>query len=165
MKKVTVSIIALLLSVSCFAQEKLAFPFQGGRDVMSRFFKDSLVVSQDLIHKKAAGMVIFKFTADDKGNITKTILYYADDAVLVSPVIEAIKKSNHKWVIPNRQKYHDFVMPFYIRYNLPEGAEPDVLKAAYDTYRNKRPIFPNTQIPLDAATLLPAITVSYDVGP
>ncbi|MDB5087548.1 MAG: hypothetical protein JWR09_1542, partial [Mucilaginibacter sp.] len=94
MKRITLSIIALLISVSCFAQEEIAFPFQGGKDAMIKFFKDSLVVSQDIIQKKAVGVVMFKFTADVKGNIKKTIIYYADDALLAIPVIEAIKKSN-----------------------------------------------------------------------
>jgi hypothetical protein len=165
MKKVTLSIIALLISVGCFAQEELAFPFQGGKDAMTKFFKDSVVVSQDIIRKKTVGVVMFKFTADLKGNVKKTIIYYADDAILVVPIIEAIKKSNHKWIIPNHEKVHDFIIPFYIRYNLPENPDADLQKAAYDNYRNKRPIFPNNQIPLDMATLLPAITINYDVAP
>jgi hypothetical protein len=165
MKKITLSVIALLISAGCFAQKGLAFPFQGGKEAMIRFFKDSLVISQDIIQKKTAGMVMFKFTADDQGNIKKTIIYYADDAILAIPVIEAIKKSNHKWTIPNHEKVHDYVVPFYIRYNLPEDPDARLQKAAFDNYRNKRPILPNNQIPLDMATLLPAVTISYDVAP
>ncbi|WP_094568867.1 hypothetical protein [Mucilaginibacter xinganensis] len=164
MKKFTLAIIALFISVGCFAQD-IPFPFQGGKDAMTGFFKDSLVVSQDIIQKKATGAVIFKFSADAKGNIQKTIVYYADDAVLVTPVIEALKKSNHKWVIPNHEKLHDFIIPFYIRYNLPETPDAALKKAAFDNYRNKRPILPGNQIPLDLATLLPAITINYDVAP
>ena len=164
MKKISLSIIALLISFGCFAQEELAFPFQGGKEAMNRFFKDSLIVTQDIIHKKAVGVVLFKFTADIKGNIKKTIIYYADDAILAVPIIEAIKKSNHKWIIPNHEKAHDFIVPFYIRYNLPENPNADLQNAAYDNYRNRRPILPNDQIPLDMATLLPAITINYDVN-
>lgn len=165
MKKISLSIIALLISVGCFAQKELAFPFKGGKDAMIRFFKDSLVVSQDIIQKKTAGVVMFKFTVDETGTIKKTIVYYADDAILAVPVIEAIKKSNNKWVIPTHEKLHDYVVPFYIRYNLPESPDAGLQNAAFDNYRNKRPILPNNQIPLDMATLLPAITISYDVAP
>jgi len=38
----------MLLSGYCMAQESLAFPFQGGKNVMISFFKDSLTVSPKL---------------------------------------------------------------------------------------------------------------------
>jgi len=165
MKKISLSIIALLIAVGCFAQKELAFPFKGGKEAMTRFFKDSLVISRDIIQKRAAGVVMFKFTVDETGTVKKTIVYYADDAILAVPVIEAIKKSNNKWVIPSHEKIHDYVIPFYIRYNLPETPDADLQNAAFNNYRNKRPILPNNQIPLDMTTLLPAITLSYDVAP
>lgn len=163
MKKIALSIVALLISISCFAQQQLAFPFKGGKDKMTRFFKDSLAVSKGIINRKITGVVMFKFTADDKGDVSKTIIYYADDAVLAIPVIEAIKKTSGQWVIPAGEKTHDFLMPVYIRYNLPENDEPDLQKAALTNYRNKHPIFTNNQLPLDMATLLPAVTISYNV--
>src|SRR3954463_8737020 len=119
MKKITLSIIALLLCSYCMAQQQLAFPFQGGKDVMTRFFKDSLTVSKDIIRKRATGMAIFKFTADDKGNLSKIVVYYADDLLLTQPIIEALKKSNRKWIIPAREKFHDFIIPFSIRLTAP----------------------------------------------
>lgn len=130
---------------------------------MTHFFKDSLVVSPVIIQRKTTGVVILKFTADGQGNIAKTIIYYADDAILVSPVIEAVKKSNHKWIIPSREKSHDFIISVNIRYNLPETDDAAMQKAAMDNYRNKRPILSNNQVPLDMATLLPAITINYDI--
>lgn len=139
------------------------FPFQGGKDAMTHFFRDSLVVSPVIIQRKTTGVVILKFTADGQGNIAKTIIYYADDAILVSPVIEAVKKSNHKWIIPSREKSHDFIISVNIRYNLPETDDAGMQKAAMDNYRNKRPISSNNQVPLDTATLLPAITINYDI--
>ena len=54
-------------------------------------------------------------------------------------------------------------MPFYIRYNLPEVDDADLAKAALTNYRNKKPIYSNNQIPLDMVTLLPAVTINYDV--
>ncbi|HVW96092.1 MAG TPA: hypothetical protein VHA56_09000 [Mucilaginibacter sp.] len=165
MKKISISVIALLCSVCCFAQQQLAFPFSGGKEKMEKFFKDSIAVSQDIIKKKVTGTVIFKFTADEKGNISKTIVYYADDVLLVEPVIAAIRQSNGQWVIPEHEKTHDFVMPFYIRYNIPDNDDDDLAKAALANYRSKRPVYANNQVPLDMVTLLPAITISYDVTP
>lgn len=163
MKKITISIIALLITVSCFAQEKMMFPFQGGKEAMTDFFRDSVVVTQTIIHKRATGVVILKFSSDLQGNIGQAIVYYADDAILVAPVIEAIKKSNHKWIIPNREKSHDFIISVSIRYNLPDTDDSAIVKAAMENYRNKRPIFSNNQVPLGVATLLPAVTINYDI--
>src|SRR6187402_777071 len=101
MKKIFLFAITLLLCSYCMAQQQLSFPFQGGKDVMTRFFKDSLTVSKDIIKKRATGTAIFKFTADDKGAISKIVIYYTDDLLLTQPIIEALKKSNHKWIIPD----------------------------------------------------------------
>jgi len=155
---------AVLLSVYCMAQEQLAFPFQGGKDVMTSFFKDSLSVSPDIIQKRATGVVIFKFTADDKGGITKLIVYYADDALLIPPIIEALKKSNHKWIIPDHEKSHDFILPFSLSFNQPAAPVKGLSKAVYDFYRVRKPIVTSNQVPLDMATLLPTVQVNYDIG-
>src|ERR1700761_3029634 len=111
--------IALLFSLHSAAQQQLSFPFQGGSDIMTRFFKDSLNVSPEIVKARAAGMVVFKFTADDKGVIKNLVIYYADDAILVPPVIEALKRSSTKWIIPDKEKVHDFILPFSIRFNTP----------------------------------------------
>ncbi|MCR8557667.1 hypothetical protein KXD93_08435 [Mucilaginibacter sp. BJC16-A38] len=163
MKRIAISIIALLITVSCFAQERTIFPFQGGKEAMTGFFRDSVVVGQNIIHKRATGVVILKFSADLQGNVSQTIIYYADDAILVTPIIEAIKKSNHKWIIPNREKSHDYIISVNIRYNLPDTDDSAIVKAAMENYRNKRPIFSNNQVPLGLATLLPAVTINYDI--
>lgn len=146
------------------AQAQLAFPFQGGKDIMTRFFKDSLVVSPQLKQKKATGMVIFKFTADEKGGISKIIIYYADDAVLVPPIIEALKKSNHKWIIPDHEKFNDFILPISYNFNPPALNTRAVQKAVYDFNQAKKPIFSTDQVPLDLATLLPTVMVTYDIS-
>jgi hypothetical protein len=122
------------------AQEDLAFPFQGGNPVMTRFFKDSLVVSPDIIAKKAAGVAVIKFTADINGNIQKLVIYYADDYLLTIPAIEALKKSTKKWIIPNKEKFHDFIIPFSINFNNPATNVAEVQKAAYEFYKKRRPI-------------------------
>lgn len=163
MKKILLSITAILLSVYCMAQEQLAFPFQGGKDVMTSFFKDSLTVSPDIIQKKATGVVIFKFTADVQGGITKIVVYYADDALLIPPIIEALKKSNHKWIIPDHEKFHDFILPFSISFNQPIAPVKGLSKAVYDYYLRRKPIVTTNQVPLDMATLLPTVTVNYDI--
>lgn len=145
------------------AQQRLAFPFQGGNAVMTRFFKDSLIVSQDIIKKKATGTAVFKFTADESGNIKKIIVYYADDAILVQPIIEALKRSNRKWVIPDREKLHDFILPFSINFNAPATDVDKVQKDFYTFYNNRKPIIAFDQVPLDMATLLPTVVVNYNL--
>jgi hypothetical protein len=164
MKKILLFITLILSSVLVKAQTQLAFPFQGGSPIMNRFFKDSLVVSPEIIKKKATGTAVFKFTADDKGTIKKIIVYYADDAILVLPIIEALKKSNHKWIIPDHEKLHDFILPFSINFNAPANASNATIKAAFDYYSKRRPIISYNQVPLETATLLPSVTVSYDLS-
>lgn len=157
-------ILALILtSFYAHAQEDLAFPFQGGAPVMNKFFRDSVTVGSDIITKKAAGVAVIKFTADVNGNIQKLVIYYADDYLLTLPAIAALKKSTKKWIIPNKEKFHDFIIPFSFNFNDPATGLPEIQKAAYDFYKNRRPIIANDQIPLNAATLLPTVVVKYDI--
>ena len=121
------------------------------------------MVSPEIIKRRATGLVIFKFTADDKGTITKIIIYYADDAVLLPPIIEALKKSNHKWIIPDHEATNDFIMPFSFSFNPPASDKGDVQKAVYDFSQHRKPIFSTDQIPLNLATLMPTVMVSYDI--
>ena len=164
MKKTLLFIAAIALSVHCMAQQELSFPFQGGKEAMTQFFKDSLVVSPDIIQKKAIGTAVFKFTADAKGAISKIVVYYADDFLLTSPIIDALKKSNFKWIIPNHEKTHDFIIPFTFGFNAPPADNADLQKTVYDNYFNRKPIFSTDQVPLDETTLLPVVLVNYDIG-
>jgi hypothetical protein len=164
MKKILLFITLILSTVLVKAQTQLAFPFQGGSPIMARFFKDSLIVSPEIIKRRATGTAVFKFTADEKGVIKKIIIYYADDAILAPPIIDALRKSNHKWIIPDHEKLHDFVLPFSISYNAPANANNATIKAAFDYYSKRKPIMSYNQIPIETATLLPAVTVSYDLG-
>lgn len=163
MKKVFLSAIALFLSIYSMAQQQLAFPFQGGSQAMTQFFKDSIAVSPEIIRSKANGTVIFKFTADEKGTIKKLVIYYADDAILAPPLIEALKKSNHKWVVPDNEKFHDFILSFAISFAQPAEGTPSPQKGLYNFYLKRKPILSVNQIPLDNVTLLPAVTVSYKI--
>ena len=163
MKKTLLFIAAVLLYINCHAQEQLAFPFQGGKSVMTSFFKDSVAVSPEIIQKRASGLVILKFTADEKGAISKIIIYYADDAVLIMPIIDALKKSNRKWIIPNHEKFNDFILPVSYSFNSPPVVDEEVQKAVYDFNRNRKPILATDQVPLNLATLLPAVMVTYDI--
>jgi hypothetical protein len=163
MKKVFIFIAVLFLAGRSMAQEELAFPFQGGKDIMTRFFKDSLIVSPEIIRQRATGVVVFKFTADEMGRISKIIIYYADDQLLVGPVIDALKKSNRKWIIPNHEKLHDFIVPFTFNFNPPPKGNAELEKAVYNSYRNRRPISATNQVPIDMATLLPTVIVNYDI--
>jgi hypothetical protein len=161
MKKLLLLITISLTCLYANAQEQLAFPFQGGKEVMSRFFKDSLLVTQQIIAQKATGTAVFKFTADEKGEIKKIIIYYADDIQLTPPIIEALKKSNRKWIIPDREKLHDFIIPFNITFTPPATAGAALQKAVYNFSTHRRPVVSFDQVPLDMATLLPAVTINY----
>ena len=161
MKKILLSIVALFISFYCMAQQELAFPFQGGSTVMTQFFKDSVTVSPEIIRAKANGTVIFKFTADTKGTIQKLVIYYADDAILAPPLIAALKKSNHKWIVPDKEKSHDFILSFSVSFTAP--ANGSAQKGLYNFYVKHKPILSTNQVPLDNVTLLPTVVVSYKV--
>ncbi len=161
MKTLILAAAIITASLCCKAQTQLTFPFQGGKDVMNQFFKDSTVVSAEIIQKRATGTVLFKFTADELGEIKKFVIYFADDALLISPVIDAIKKSNHKWIIPNHRKTYDFIIPFIISFNA-ATADPKIARPKlYNFYKNKQPILSSDQVPLTEATLLPAVQITY----
>jgi len=163
MKKILLLVTAITFSLHCLAQEQLSFPFQGGKDIMTGFFRDSLTVSPEIVHKHATGSVIFKFTADVQGRISKIIVYYADDAALVAPVIDALKRSDHKWIIPDHEKFHDFIIPFSFSFNVPAAEGQRLQAAIYDYVRNRKPVITENQVPLDRATLLPTVMVKYDI--
>ena len=163
MKKIILSVVALFFSGYCMAQQQLAFPFQGGITAMTQFFKDSIAVSPDIIKSKATGTVVFKFTADQKGTIQKLIIYYADDAILAPPLIEALRKSTHHWVVPYNEKYHDFIISFAISFNPPTQGTPSPQKSVYNFYLKHKPILSTNQVPLDNVTLLPAVLVKYSI--
>ena len=152
-----------MLSTWCMAQEQLAFPFQGGSTVMTQFFKDSVTVSRQIIRAKANGVVVFKFTADEKGTITKLVIFYADDAILAPPLIEALKKSSHKWIIPNNEKSHDFILSFSIGFTPSATDVASAKEGLYNFYQKHKPILSANQVPLDNVTLLPTVVVNYKI--
>jgi hypothetical protein len=161
MKK-TLFILTLFISVNSFAQDKIAFPFQGGNKAMTQFFRDSLKISKEIIKTKATGSVIFKFSADEKGNIKNLVIYYADDVILAPPAIEALRKSNHKWIIPDNEKMHDFVLPFLIKFKASDEDDTDTQVAMHTFYSKRKPIVARDQIPLNLTTLLPTVVVNYE---
>ena len=154
---------ALTVSGMAMAQKTLAYPFQGGQGVMTQFFKDNFVASADIRQQNAAGVVILKFTADTKGNIKKIIVYYADDFALAQPVADMLKKSDHKWIIPDGQDVRDFILTVNISYNQPAGGAAEAQARFAKFYTKRSPIVTNNQIPLDTATLLPVVVLKYDV--
>src|SRR4051812_36493149 len=163
MKKILLSITILLLSFYCIAQKKTAFPFRGGKANMIRFFNDSLTVSPEIIQKKATGLVVFKFTSDDEGNLSRIVICYADDAVLVPPVIDVLKKSAHKWVLPDHETSNDFIITFSYGFNPPVSNTPGLQKAVYNYISHRKPILSTNQMLLDTALLLPTVLVKYDI--
>jgi hypothetical protein len=163
MKKILLAITIMLFSFYCTAQKKSAFPFRGGKENMIRFFNDSLAVSQEIIQANATGIVIFKFTSDDEGNLTKIVICYADDAVLVPPIINALKKSAHKWILPDHETTNDFIITFSYSFNPPASNTEAMQKAVYKYISRRKPILFNNQLLLDTATYLPTIMVKYDI--
>lgn len=154
---------ALLLTAAYSrAQQTMAFPFQGGKDVMMDFFKKNVVIPEELKKTKATGTAVLKFTADPKGAIKKIVVYYADDYTIAVPFIDALKKSDHKWIIPDDEKLHDFVISFTVNLIMPDGkASAATQKQVYDSYRQRKPIWASNPVPLDMTTLLPAIITTY----
>ncbi len=164
MRKLLIIAAVLFTALGAAAQPQLAFPFQGGKQVMMDYFKNNIVIGPDFAQKAASGTVIFKFTADQKGTIKKIIIYYADDVLLAQPLIDAIKKSDHKWIIPDNEKLHDFIIPFTVAFNTPAANVAHTQKSLYNFYTGRKPIMSYDQVPLDMATLLPAVTVRYDLA-
>ena len=164
MKKTILFFVAVMCAATCFAQQELAFPFQGGKEVMNSFFKENVDVSADIVKRKPSGTAVFKFTSDTAGTIKKIIVYYADDISLVTPIIDALKKSDGKWIIPFRTKTHDFIIPFNVNFKAPATANAALQKAVYDFHKSRRPLLSNDQIPLDMATLLPTVSVIYEIN-
>jgi len=154
---------ALLLTAAYSrAQQTMAFPFQGGKDVMMDFFKKNVVIPEELKKTKATGTAVLKFTADPKGAIKKIVVYYADDYTIAVPFIDALKKSDRKWIIPDDEKLHDFVISFTVNLIMPDGkASAATQKQVYDSYRQRKPIWASNPVPLDMTTLLPAIITTY----
>lgn len=156
----------MLLATLCFsyamAQQELDFPFQGGSQVMTDYFAQNIKITDLIKQRAASGTVIMKFTSDPKGSIIKMVVYYADDASLIEPVINALKGTNGKWIIPDKQNFYDFVIPFSITIDAP-GAKS--AKAILQYLNTKSPIVSTDQIPLNLVTLLPAISVKYTYEP
>jgi len=163
MKKTLLFITLLSISLCGMAQKKSSFPFKGGVEHMMAFFKDSLIVSQEIIQRKATGTVTFKFSADALGRVSKIVLYYADDVVLVQPAAEALKRSGGKWDIPVGMPSNDYLITFSFSFIPPAAGGVDLVNAVYDYNVNHKPItFPN-QFQMENGILLPTITVNYDI--
>lgn len=164
MKKLFIVALMLTIAYTATAQQQLAFPFQGGKQIMMQFFKENITIPPALSKQKANGLAIFKFTADPQGNIRKIIVYYADDVALTPPLIEALRKSAQKWIIPDKEKQHDFILPISIKFNQPAMETVALDKSVYAYYNKRHPLMAFDQIPIDMATLLPAVVISYDIA-
>lgn len=173
MKRTIILIALISFCSSAFAQKKdgavkeqprkeLPAPFKGGIDTMFRFFKDNFTVSPQIIKAKASGLAIFKLTADNKGMITSIVVYYADDYLLTQPAIDALRRTNGKWVIPGEVRSYDFIVQFSINYKPLTAIRPAALKSILDYYQHHTPINATDQVPLNYATLLPTIIVNYE---
>lgn len=158
MKKILMMLLVTLSFSYARAQQELDFPFQGGSQVMNDYFAQHLNITDLIKQRAASGTVIMKFTSDPKGSIIKMVVYYADDASLIEPVITALKGTDGKWIIPDKQKSYDFVIPFSITMDTPDARAS---KAILQFLNTRSPIVSTDQIPLNLVTLLPAISVKY----
>ncbi|MFD1258038.1 hypothetical protein ACFQ3S_14620 [Mucilaginibacter terrae] len=164
MKRIIFLALMLFSAVYSKAQQKgMAFPFQGGKDVMMDYFKNNVTIPDEVKKRKATGTAVLKFTADTKGAIQKIVVYYADDYLITLPFIDALKKSDRKWIIPDDEKLHDFIISFTVNLIIPAGkASAAVQKQVYDSYTKRQPVFATNPVPLGVATLLPAIITTYE---
>jgi len=157
MKKLLIVLAFIAAAIQASAQDA-EFPFQGGKDVMIKFFGDNLRATPMIIKNAATGMVIMKFTADQKGNVIKTIVYYADDPQLIEPVVAVLKQTSGKWIVPSGQKSYDFIIPFNIEAS---AASKEKEEALVQFYKSRQQILTSDQVPLNMVTLLPSIKLSY----
>jgi hypothetical protein len=162
MKKLILMLMATLSFSYAMAQAEMDFPFQGGSKVMSDYFANNVTVSDLIKQRAASGVVVMKFTSDEKGSIIKMVVYYADDASLTEPVIRAMKGTNGKWIIPDKQKFYDFLIPFAINIDAPTAKAS---KAMLQFYNTRSPIVATDQIPLNLVSLLPTVQVKYTYVP
>jgi hypothetical protein len=163
MKKTLLIIILASLTLTGFAQKKLAFPFKGGKEHMVNFFKDSLIVSQGIIDRKAYGIVVIKFSADPLGRVSKMVVYYADDPVLIQPAVDALKRSDKHWIIPTGASSTDYLVTFSYSFNPPAAPSADLQAAVYDYNINRKPITFNNESLVENGILLPTVVVNYDI--
>lgn len=160
MKKYILILLAVLSFGYAKAQAQLDFPFQGGKKEMADFFKRTIILDESITQQSATGMVMLKFTSNEKGAVQKIVIYYADDRVLIKPIIDALKQTEGKWIIPAGEKTYDFIIPFNIGSDSPSDK---LAKGMFQFYKSKSPISATDQIPLDLVTLLPAVKVNYEV--
>ncbi len=163
MRKILLLIALVSLTYGVMAQKKSQFPFKGGKEHMMNFFKDSLIVSQSIVDRKAYGIVTFKFSVDRSGHVSKMVVFYADDPILIQPVIDAIKRSEKRWVIPGGELYNDYLITFSFSFNPPAAPSADLENAVYDYNINRRPITAANEALLDNGILLPTVVVNYDI--
>lgn len=162
MKKLFLMLMAVLAFGRAMAQAEMDFPFQGGKEVMSDFFKNNITVNDQIRSHATTGVVVMKFTSDVQGSIIKMVVYYADDASLTIPVIAALKATNGKWIIPAKQKTYDFLIPF--SFNMSKS-DLKSSKAILQYLNHRTPIIAEDQIPLNTVSLLPTVKVVYDFLP
>jgi hypothetical protein len=162
MKRIVLVAALLLTAFIGRAQKQMAFPFQGGKEAMMNFFRDNVAIPDALKKLKATGTAVLKFTADEKGAIQKIVVYYADDYSIAIPFIDALKKADRKWVIPDEVKTYDFVISFTLNMaTSKDKASAATQQQVYETYKKRQPIFASNPVPIDMATLLPAVITTY----
>lgn len=166
MKKIFFFISFVSLSLGAFAQKQdnaPVFPFKGGIEHMMNFFRDSVIVSQDIIQRKASGQVTIKFTSDPLGRVSRIVVCYADDVSLAQAAINGLKRSSGKWDIPVHFKSYDYLVTFSFNFSPPASPNTDLENSVYDFTINRKPLVTTNQLPLGSVTLLPTVMVNYEI--
>ncbi len=130
---------------------------------MMSFFKDSLTVSQGIIDSRAYGQVIIKFSADPLGRVSKMMVYYADDAILVQPAVDALRRSQKHWTIPTGEATTDYLITFSFNFIPPAAPSAELENAIYNYNINRKPITFENESLLQDGILLPTVAVNYDI--
>ncbi|MCJ8210519.1 hypothetical protein MUY27_12445 [Mucilaginibacter sp. RS28] len=160
MKKLLLIAAVMLFTANVFAQKQAIFPFQGGQQPMLDFFKTNFQPSADVKNQSASGLVILKFTVDPKGAVKKIVVYYADDVILAQNAATLLQQTDKKWIIPSDEKLHDFILTVNIGFQQPLNAANSKKFMAF--YTKRSPLVTHNQIPMESATMLPTVTLTYD---
>src|SRR5665213_1692601 len=118
------------------------------------------------VHCMAQEQLSFPFQGGKEGmdKFFNDSLTVSQEIIQKKAIGTAVFKFNDIWIIPDREKTHDFIITFAFSFNAPATDSADLQKTVYDNYRTRKPITSTNQVPLNEATLLPNVVVNYDVA-
>ena len=138
--------------------------------VFTSYSQTATVVLRVADAKTVINKNIYGHFAEHLGHCIYDGLYVGDSNQVIpntagvrNDIIDALKKSNHKWVIPDHEKFHDFIVSFSLAFTPPAAGAPSPQKGVYNFYLKRKPILSTNQVPLDNVTLLPTVAVNYKI--